>query len=61
MTAKAEAVTEEPRAPLCPEALFNPDTGDLRRCVQQGRHDQHQAPSGTQWTIPVGTSTEVPF
>lgn len=47
--------------PQCPEGLFNPDTGDLLRCVQQGRHDQHQTPSGTQWTVSVDSSADVPW
>jgi hypothetical protein len=58
---RGEAATEESPVPQCPEALLNPDTGDLRRCVQQGRHGQHQTPSGTQWTVPVDVSTDVPF
>lgn len=52
---------EEPPAPQCPEALFNPDTGDLRRCIQNGRHEHHQTVGGTQWRIPVDTTAEVPF
>jgi hypothetical protein len=47
--------------PQCPEGLFNPDTGDLLRCVQQGRHDQHETPSGTQWTVSVDSSVDVPW
>lgn len=51
----------EPSAPQCPEALFNPDTGDLRRCVQRGRHDWHRTPGGTEWRLPVDSSTEPPW
>lgn len=47
--------------PHCPEALFNPDTGALLRCVQQGRHDWHQTPSGTQWNVPVDSGAGDPF
>lgn len=59
--ARGEEAAEEPPAPQCPEALYNPETGDLRRCVQHGRHDWHQTPAGTEWRVPVGPSTEVPF
>lgn len=53
--------TEEAPAPQCPEALFNPETGNLLRCVQRGRHDWHQTAGGTEWRIPVDSSTEAPF
>lgn len=59
--ARGEEVAEEPAVPQCPEALINPDGGDLRRCVQRGRHDWHQTPGGTQWRVNVDSSTEVPF
>jgi hypothetical protein len=58
---RGEKAAEESPAPQCPEALFNPDTGALRRCVQKGRHDWHQTPSGTQWRIPVDSATDAPF
>jgi hypothetical protein len=58
---RGEAATEEAPVPQCPEALFNPDTGDLRRCVQRGRHDWHQTHGGTQWRIPADHATDVPF
>ncbi|MFJ8583679.1 hypothetical protein ACIRD2_03325 [Streptomyces sp. NPDC093595] len=54
-------VAAEAAAPQCPEALLNPETGDIRRCVQRGRHDWHQTPSGTQWRVPVDGTIEVPF
>lgn len=49
---RGEEATPEPKAPQCPEALFNPDSGDLRRCVQQGRHEWHETAGGTQWRMP---------
>lgn len=55
------AATEEPPMPQCPEALFNPENGDLRRCVQRGMHDWHQTSGGTQWRIPLDATTEVPW
>lgn len=60
------AAGEQPAAetpePQCPEALFNPDTGDLLRCiVPPGPHDWHKTPGGTEWRVSVDTSTEVPF
>jgi hypothetical protein len=58
---RGEVATAEPKAPQCPEALFNPDTGDLRRCVQQGRHEWHETPGGTQWRIPADATTDGPF
>ncbi|MFF2773387.1 hypothetical protein ACFVU3_00625 [Streptomyces sp. NPDC058052] len=42
--------------PQCPEALFNPVTGSLRRCVL-GAHAGfdltalHQTENGTQWRV----------
>jgi hypothetical protein len=59
--AAGEAVAGENPAPQCPEALINPDTGDLRRCVQRGRHDWHQTPGGTEWRVPVDSSIESPW
>jgi hypothetical protein len=60
--AGGEEAAEEPPAPQCPEALFNPDTDDLRRCVAPpGLHELHQAADGTEWHITLDTSTEVPF
>ncbi|MGW3196251.1 hypothetical protein ACWDBD_17025 [Streptomyces sp. NPDC001118] len=59
--AQGDMSTEEPPAPQCPEALFNPDTGDLLRCIQDGRHNWHETPGGTQWRTPVDTTAEVPF
>ena len=56
-----ETAAEEAGAPQCPEGLFNPDTGDLLRCVQRGRHDQHQTPSDTEWTVTVDSSADVPW
>ncbi|QIP87591.1 hypothetical protein GLX30_30210 [Streptomyces sp. Tu 2975] len=55
--------SEEFPAPQCPEALYNRDTGDLLRCVQQGRHDWHRTPGGTEWRVPVDVDqeTECPF
>jgi hypothetical protein len=47
--------------PQCPEALYNPDTGNLRRCVQGGRHEDHQTAGGTQWRIDLDTATEMPW
>ncbi|MFE9736179.1 hypothetical protein ACFYO9_37635 [Streptomyces sp. NPDC005863] len=47
--------------PQCPEALFSPDTGDLRSCVQNGRHDDHQAADGAQWRIGLDEATGVPW
>lgn len=45
-------MAEENPVPQCPEALFNPDTGDLLRCiVPPSRHDLHQTASGTEWRI----------
>lgn len=58
---RSETATGEPSVPQCPEALFNPDTGGLFRCVQRGRHEQHQTHGGTQWTVAVDASTDVPF
>lgn len=58
---RGEVTAEEASATQCPEALFNPDTGALRRCVQQGRHDRHQTDGGTQWEIPVDSTTDCPF
>ncbi|MFD7465062.1 hypothetical protein [Streptomyces tendae] len=54
---------EEPESatPQCPEGLFNPDTGDLLRCVREDRHELHRTPSGTHWRVPAASSTEVPF
>lgn len=54
---------EEPEGatPQCPEGLFNPDTGDLLRCVRQDRHELHRTPSGTHWSVSVDASTDVPF
>jgi hypothetical protein len=61
--AGAEAVAEESPAPQCPEALFNPEyPGGLLRCVAPpGGHDVHQTSGGTEWRVPVDSSTEVPF
>jgi hypothetical protein len=59
--AKGEVSDEESPGPQCPEALFNPDTDGLRRCIQDGRHEDHQTADGTQWHIPVNTTAEVPF
>jgi len=47
--------------PQCPEALFNPDTGSLLRCVQEGRHDWHKTPGGTHWNVPVDSGARDPF
>lgn len=47
--------------PQCPEALFNPDTSDLRRCIQHGRHEGHRAADGTQWHISLDATAEVPW
>lgn len=58
---QGETVAEESDVPQCPEGLFNPDTGALRRCIQRGKHDQHQTLNGTQWTVAVDSSTDVPF
>jgi hypothetical protein len=58
---RGEAAAEEAPVPQCPEALFNPDTGNLRRCVQRGRHDWHETRGGTQWRIPADRATDVPF
>jgi hypothetical protein len=58
---QGEAVSKESAAPQCPEALFNPDTGALLRCVQRDRHDWHQTPAGTEWRLPVDSSTKVPW
>lgn len=58
---RGDVPAEEPPAPQCPEALFNPDTGDLRRCTVSGRHEDHQTAGGTQWRIPVNTTAEVPW
>lgn len=60
--ARGEAATEESPAPQCPEALFNPDTGDLFRCiVPPSLHEWHQTPGGVEWRIPVDQKTETPF
>jgi len=59
--AKGDVSAEESPAPQCPEALFSPETGDLRRCVQHGRHDWHRTSGGTEWRVPVDSSAEVPF
>ena len=59
--AGVEAAAQGAPMPQCPEALFNPDTGGLRRCVHRGRHDWHQTTGGTEWRVPVDSSTEVPF
>lgn len=60
--ASGKAAAAEPPAPQCPEALFNPETGNLRRCVvPPSRHEWHQTASGTEWRVPVDTTTEVPF
>lgn len=59
--ARGQAAATESPAPQCPEALFNPETGALRRCVERGRHDWHQTVSGTQWRIPVDSATKAPF
>ncbi|MGW7597297.1 hypothetical protein [Streptomyces antimycoticus] len=60
--ARGEAVAGENPVPQCPEALFNPATGDLLRCVAPpGGHDLHQTPDGTEWSVPVDSSTEAPF
>jgi hypothetical protein len=58
---QGEMTPDAPGKPQCPEGLFNPDTGDLIRCVEQGRHDQHQTPSGTQWTVSIDSSADVPW
>jgi hypothetical protein len=58
---RGEADTGDSDVPQCPEALFNPNTGILLRCVQRGRHDWHQTPSGSQWNVPVDSSPNVPF
>jgi len=59
--AAGDASAEESPVPQCPEALFNPDTGDLRRCIENGRHDHHQTVDGTQWHIAVDATSEVPW
>ncbi|MFJ9740877.1 hypothetical protein [Streptomyces sp. NPDC101166] len=59
--ARGGVATEETPAPQCPEALFNPENGALLRCVQQGRHEWHHTPSGTQWRIPVSSGAGDPF
>ncbi|MFE5368115.1 hypothetical protein [Streptomyces mirabilis] len=61
--AAGEAAAGEPPAPQCPEALINPEyPGGLLRCVAPpGGHDVHQTPGGTEWRVPVDSSTEVPF
>lgn len=61
--AAGEAVAEERPAPQCPEALFNPEyPGGLLRCVASpGGHDLHRTAGGTEWRVPVDSSTEVPF
>jgi hypothetical protein len=58
---QGETVPSGSVEPRCPEGLYNPDTGALRRCMQRGRHDQHQTLNGTQWTVAVDSSTDVPF
>lgn len=57
----AEQVASRPDVPQCPEALHDPDTGSLLRCVQEGRHDWHKTPGGVQWSSPVDSGAEVPF
>lgn len=45
---------------VCPEALFNPDTGALTRCIR-GPHDWrdwHESESGTQWRHATDESKE---
>lgn len=60
--ARGETASEQTPAPQCPEALYNPDTGDLFRCVAPpGGHDLHQTPGGTEWRVPVNHGTETPF
>jgi hypothetical protein len=59
--AKIDAPAEQSPVPQCPEALFNPDTGDLHRCIQDGRHEDHQTAGGTQWRLPSNSTAEVPF
>lgn len=59
--ARGEKADEETTVPQCPEALFNPETDDLRRCVQHGPHEWHKTPGGTEWRVRVDESTEVPF
>lgn len=58
---RGETGADEPSTPQCPEALFNPDTGALLRCVQRGRHDSHKTPGGTEWRVPVDSSIESPW
>jgi hypothetical protein len=51
--------------PQCPEALYNPDTDTLRRCVL-GPHGGlnlgvwHEAEDGIQWRIPDTEPKEGP-
>jgi hypothetical protein len=51
--------------PQCPEALFNPTTGAIRRCVLGPHaggdlHAWHQTENGTQWRIPKTEPKEGP-
>ncbi|WP_420032307.1 hypothetical protein ACN2WE_05440 [Streptomyces sp. cg28] len=58
--ATLQRIADAPK-PQCPEALYDPGTGNLRRCTQNGPHDDHQAADGAQWRIDVDTTTEVPW
>lgn len=58
---RGEVISKESADPQCPEALFNPDTGALLRCVQRDRHDWHQTPAGTEWRLPADSSTKAPW
>ncbi|WP_405769194.1 hypothetical protein OG539_32590 [Actinacidiphila glaucinigra] len=56
--AKGDLPAEQPAAPQCPEALFNPDTDDLRRCINTGWHEDHQTVDGAKWHIAINTNPE---
>ncbi|MEU2566574.1 hypothetical protein [Streptomyces althioticus] len=53
--------TDNAEKPQCPEALFNPDSGVLLRCVRQDLHTLHRTPSGTHWSLPAGSGEKTPF
>ncbi|MFI9194095.1 hypothetical protein ACIG0A_32955 [Streptomyces californicus] len=52
--------------PQCPEALYDPETNTLFRCINgPGQHDWHQDEHATRWRDPMAdpdiTQVDIPF